>query len=413
MDSRRLILVEDNGDFRAFVGQARSSLRDFVGRYRPIASSPQLLILRRDARARDDGADGRILMAGEIPYPNTVLEVVNIIAASRWAGILHVFGGESHRTLGLDKGALRFAQSDDPEDRLNKVLFRMGVVTPAQSESMERGPKSDQRFGEGLVEHGLVSRQELFGYLQRQMAEIFFSSLLERAGCYAFLVADGAETVPSMITHLPLQQLLFDAAERLDRMTEFEKLIPDEALCPVVEPGVEMAELEPRLRRVVGSCDGSRSVREIAVETWLGRYETMAAIFELVRRDQVRLLPARRDLRETAARLAEPFNDALRAIFEAVDRNGDPKRTRGELDEWIAAGGFREYLAGALDERGMVDPAHVAQLLEQLKVRDRVEVVEHALHEMISFALFAASLSLPREKERELSRRVQERLRPG
>jgi hypothetical protein len=410
MESDRLILVEENGDLRAFVGRSREGLREFVGRYRPLAASPQLLILRRQAGNPPEGHTGRILMAGEILYQNTVLEVVNLIAASRWTGSLHVYATDVHRILGLEKGFLRFANSDDPGDRLNRVLFRLGALSPAQSEEVERGPRADKRFGEGLIRTGMMDEKQLFGYLKRQMEEIFFSAVLGRDGCYVFTAEDDEPSQASVTGYIALQQLLFDGAERLDRYREFEKLIADEDLCPVVRPGVEVTSVDPRTRRVLAICDGSRSVREIARETWLGRFDTMAVVYELLRHDQVLLEHPRRSVREVAQLLVTPFDEALRAIAASVERTGNPERTRRELERWVETSPYREQLQGVLTPTLTLDVERVATNLGALSVRDARDLVEQALHELVSFALFAASLSLPRDEERNLSKRVQERL---
>jgi len=410
MDERHLILVEDDEDLRAFVGEAREGLRGFVGRYRPIGMSPQLMILRREAGTVFDKPENRILMAGEILFENTVLEVVNMIVASRWTGALHVHGPSAHRVLGIEKGALRFAQSDDPEDRLNKVLFRLGVLSPSESEEVERWPKSDQRFGEAMLRKGLMTEKDLFKYLERQMAEIFFASVLDDEGCYLFTVGEGATADASVTAYMPMQQLLFDGAERLDRFATFQKLVPDEGLCPEVRPGVEVTRLGPRERRVLGFCDGTRSVREISRESWLGRFGTMEVVYELVRRQCVDLTRPKRNLDETARELVAPFAEALQEITRTVSQDGDLKRLHEELARWVSGSEFEQYLGPALTERLTVDPCQIAAVLEGLEVRDRVEIVEHALQELVAFALFAASFSLSRDEERSLHRRVQEQL---
>ncbi len=410
MESKRLIMVEEDGDLRAFVGRPREGVQELVGRYRPIASSSQLLVLHREAGAALEEPAGRILMTGEIFYRNTVLEVVNVIVSSRWTGTLHVYGPRSHRTLGFDRAALRFAQSDDPEDRLNKVLFRLGVLSPAESEEVERGPRSDQRFGENLVRKGMMDEKQLYGYLQRQMEEIFSTSILERRGCYVFTVGDDWASAADVTVHIPVQQLLFDAAERLDRFTEFEKLIPDDGLCPVLRIGVEVTSLEPGLRRVLGFCDGGRTVRDLFRETWLGRFQTMAAIYELLRRECIELRLPRRSVEEAASALARPFEEALREIAGAVEANGGVEHVYRELQRWSRQSELGQYLGEVVTPHLSLDVERVIHALEELGVRDREEIVHHALHELVSFGLFAASLSLPREEERRLARRVQERL---
>ncbi len=414
MEGKRLVLVEDDGGgMTAFVGRGRDGLRDLVGHYRPLACSAQLLLLRRgDTEGGGEAAEppARILMAGEVVQPNTVLDVVSVAAASRWTGTLHVYAADTHRVLGIDRGALRFARSDDPEDRLNKVLFRLGVLSPTQSEEVERGPKSDQRFGEGLVHKGMMDERELFGYLERQMAEIFFSAVLAGDGCYVFTVGDREAGAASVTAFLPLQQLLFDAAERLDRFQEHRKLIPDEALCPAMVEGVEATRLPSAARRVLGLCDGRRSVREIAGESWLGRLETLAVVDELLRQGAIELRRPKPGPGDVARRLAARFDAALGEIRGAVEATGDFPHLRSEVLRWAEVGPFQSTLRLAVTPELTVDAERLGEVLSGLAVRDAEEELRQALHELVSFALFTASLSLPRERERALARAVEARL---
>lgn len=384
-------------------------------RFRPLASSSRLMVLRSEDPVPpwEEEDESRILMAGEILLENTVLEVVNLILSARWTGALHVHGRDAHRVLGLERGILRFAQSDDPEDRLNKILFRLGVLSPAQSEEVERGPKADRRFGESLVKKGLVEERALFGYLERQMAEIFLAASLEEEGFYVFTVGERWSADAPVTAYVPMQQLIFDAADRVDRFQRFRRLVPDESFCPAVRPGVEVTRLEPRERRVLGLCDGSRSVRDLARESWLGRFGAMEVIYDLLTRDYVELRPPHQDLESMARRLVRPCAAALGEITAVAGRNGDLKRLHREIARWVQESSYQRVLGPALSERLAVDPCQIAGVLEELQVRDRAEIVEHALRELVAFALFAASFSLSRGEERELKKRVARHLDAG
>ncbi|MFP3938970.1 MAG: DUF4388 domain-containing protein [Thermoanaerobaculia bacterium] len=412
MEEDRRAGTRDDAPITGVDEEGPASRAGAAGRFRTLASSPRLLVLRNEAPVppwQEEGAS-RILMAGEILLENTVLEVVNLILSARWTGALHVHGRDAHRVLGLERGILRFAQSDDPEDRLNKVLFRLGVLSPAQSEEVERGPKADRRFGESLVKKGLVEERALFGYLERQMAEIFLSASLEEEGYYVFTVGEGWSSDAPVTAYVPMQQLVFDAADRVDRFQRFRRLVPDESFCPAVRPGVEVTRLEPRERRVLGLCDGSRSVRDLARESWLGRFGAMEVTYDLLTRDYVELRAPRQDLESTARRLVGPCAAALGEITAAAGRNGDLKRLHREIARWVQESSYQRVLGPALSERLAVDPCQIAGVLEELQVRDRVEIVEHALRELVAFALFAASFSLSREEERELKKRVAQHL---
>ena len=319
------VLVSSAGD-----GDAPVQVAGLPGRYRPLATSPRLLILRRDGGGpgqRPAADDDHILMAGEVFTHDTVLEVINLLATARWAGVLEVHGRTSHRRLGLDRGSLRFARSDDPRDRLNKTLFRMGVLSPAEAEDAERGAPSGRRFGERLIARDLVDETTLFRALERQAEEIFLAAVLEGQGSYTFSVRDLWTADAPFTTRLPLQKLVFDAALRVDRFRQLRELVPDERLRPVARAGVEVTDLGSHSRRIFGLCDGSRDLESLARESWLGRFGVLEVVHDLCRRGCV-------DLREPEAQ---------------IDAASDGERT-GPAEVTPERGGADEPLPGPVRE---------------------------------------------------------------
>ncbi len=410
MSEKSLLLFDEKKELQAVVEDLDPELGDLSGRYRVMVSSPEFLVLRRSEGLTRDRANERVLMAGQIVSESTILEIVNLIASSRWVGSLHVYGVDAHRILGFYNGALRHAQSDHPEDRLDKVLRRIGVLSPAQVESVMRSIRPGQRFGELLVERGLVERSQLFSFLGKQMEQVMLAAVLDGEGNYVFTVHDEPESAPSATNHIPLQRLLLDAAERVDKLAVFRKLVPDPELCPVPQPGVEVTGLDPRERLVLGHSTGEKSVREIGSETWLGKFETTEAVYDLVRRGQVTLRRRSRTPEELAASLLRPFNRSLKEIYRAVEGNGQASRIQGELRKWVKENPDGEVLGGSLHDEGLIDTETIAATLRESSSRHRIAELQSILHELTSFALFTASLWLPRSQELELSRRVNQRL---
>jgi len=381
-------------------------------RYRTVFRTRDLILLQRVDGVEDLEDPERVLMAGEILDQHTLLEVINVIASSRWAGTLHIHSDDAHRVLGFGRGVLRYARSDHPEDRLDKVLVRAGTIKPSRLERVVREIRPTQRLGELLVEEGLLERRQLFSSLREQMQQVLLSSVLVTEGCFAFVVSSYDDMPPDATAHIPLPQLLLDAAERVDRLSYFRRLVPSLDLRPEVESGVVVTHLNPRARLVLGYCDGERSVGEIASESWLGRFETVATVYDLVREKRIRLLPPRRTPEQTARELVTPFNETLRDIYRTVARFGDVDRVQQELRAWVLEDDDRKVMAESLNGSGLLSTEPLAASLSTAGTRHHQEELEDTLHELVTFALFSASLPLPRDEERELARRVQKRLGP-
>jgi hypothetical protein len=412
MDTLDLRMKDEQGRLIRVVGrELRDGDSPVEGTYRIVVRSPEMLILQRVSD--EDSvcqAMGHVLMAGEIVGHTTVLDLVNVISASRWAGNLHIYGRDSHRVLSFDKGALQHASSDHPDDRLNKVLVRMGILTASQVESVMRDLQPPMRLGRLLVERGYISRQQLFDLLNKQTEEIFFSAILETTGSYLFIVGDGSQMQPSTIAHIPVQELLLRGAERLDSLKQFESLVPDIELCPELQAGVEATQLDPKTRLVLALSNGQRSLREIASETWLGKFETMKITKELVRKGYVRLKPRTPSAQEEARRLVGTFDELLRYIFSVVEQHGSVVQTREEINRWLERSERFDLFPYGINEDGSIDLDPKDLMSHVGNDQQLVKTLRDTLYELTSFALFAASLSLPAEEERKLSQDVYRRL---
>lgn len=410
MESNDVLLKDDKGKMVRVIGTEKEGALPLGGSFHIVVNSPEVLILQRLSEVDGETAAGKILMAGEVVSHTTVLDIVNVISASRWAGSLHVSGTDSHRTLNFDRGALQSASSNHPDDRLNKILVRMGVMTAANVESVMRSLEPPSRLGKLLVEKGYINRQQLFDLLNKQTEEIFFSSILETRGSYVFVVGDEGGVQPSTIAHIPVQELLLRGAERLDSLKQFESLVPDIELCPEMQTGVEVTQLDPKTRLVLALSNGERSLREIASETWLGKFETMKITRELVKKGHVRLKPRTPSTQEEIRRLVGSFNELSRYIFSAVEQHGSVAQTREEINRWLDRSTRAGLLPGGVAEDGSfsLDPSVTgARRSDDLQL---TALVRETLYELVSFALFAASLSMPLDEERKLAQEVYRRL---
>lgn len=64
----------------------------------------------------------------------------------------------------------------------------------------------------------------------------------------------------------------------------------------------------------------------------------------------------------------------------------------------------------ALDGDGLIDPTAIAEEFVEPTSDQQLDAARHTLTELTDYALFTASLWLPREVERDLARQVNERL---
>ncbi len=399
-----LVVIED-GAVRVAGGDAERRLRDRAGRYHLLVDLPGFVVFRKE----EDTSN--IPMAGQVIGRMSMIEIVNIIAQAGWQGLLEVFGEGHHRALMFEHGALRFARSDAPEDLLGEVLFRRGLLSRAQLNELlpELGP--ERRIGAVAVDRNIIDRNQLFDALKRQTQDIFFSTLLVTDGHYLFRTLGENDSPPPTTLHLPIQGLLMEGVQRIDEMALFEKKIPSNQLCPIINPGVKHSTLNETAYAILEYSNGVHTIEEIARLTGLGEFETTRAIYHLMQQKVLGLQAATQIDEEAVRALVEKFNAVMQDIFVAVATYGGLDNAKSSLDQWIEASGYRTFFTlGALGE---VEPEGVLTGLETAVMggTNPLDLLHQALHELTAFALFSATATLPRDQELALARDVNRRLK--
>ncbi len=409
-DANDLLLVTEDGTVRATGRGMERRLRERAGRYRFVVDSPSVILMRREPTGAQRGP--RVLMAGEVLSRMTMLEIVNVIATAGWRGELTVTDEDGNRRLlSFDQGSVKHGESSHADDRLGEVLYRHGVIDRDQLDELLSDVSPDKRFGQLCLEKGFIDQERLFQYLQKQVEQIFYATLLVSTGGYLFALPDEAAQPPATTVHISVQGLLMEGVQRIDEMALFRERIPSSALHPEVIPGAPEKKIDKAAQTVLGVSDGSRTITDIARETGLGEFMTTKAIYQLLQAGLVKLHAGTQVDAEAVRRLIAQFNAVMRDIFMAVATYGGVDQTRATLAAWIQGSGYAPYFGNEVEEDGSIEPNFVIRALEGLESDHPVEALHQALHELAAFALFAATTSLPRDQELLLSRDVNRRLK--
>ncbi|MCZ7687140.1 MAG: DUF4388 domain-containing protein [Sandaracinaceae bacterium] len=405
-----LVLIGADGAVRVAGRGAERRLRGRAGRYRLVADAPGLVVLREDGEG-EASSGTRVAMAGELLSRTSVLEVVNIVATLGWRGELHIFDGAAHRTLAVHQGAVKYALSDHPDDRLGQVLYRHGVLSRAELDEILREVGPEKRLGQLLLERSLLTQEQLFGQLQKQIEQIFFAALLTRGGHYVFSVPDDSAEPPVHTVHLPIQALLMEGVQRIDEMALFRERIPSDDLCPVVQASATRLTLDENAQLVLTYADGARTIEEISRESGLGLFMTIKALYGMLQQGGVVLKRPHAIDADAVKQLVRSFNEILRDVFMAVATYGGMDQTRSTLEAWIHGSGYAPIFGDKIEEDGSIRAEVVLDALSRINADNPMEGLQQALHELAAFALFAATTTLPRDQELALSRDVNSRLK--
>jgi tetratricopeptide (TPR) repeat protein len=145
-----------------------------------------------------------------------IAETIRRLSADLKSGDLQVRSGKVAKTLFFDRGRLVFAASNLKKDRLGEALVALGRITDEQFRDVSALMKADRkrRFGEALVESGLMDKKELGGSVARQVRRIALSLFEFTEGAASFEERKCAIPLDYMVS-LSLHRILHDGIRSL------------------------------------------------------------------------------------------------------------------------------------------------------------------------------------------------------
>lgn len=405
-----LVVVQPTGEIEAVGNFARNKLRSRAGEYHLTVGMSGLLVLSQDGSPGTVPGSERILMAGEIISASLLVDLISMIAAQRWHCALQIFSRGCHRVLLFDQGALKFAHSTNREDRLDQIFLALGIVRPEDLGTVQEEIDRGRKFGEILVERGIVDHDQLFEGLQTQMQQIFFSTLMLGEGRYLVTLPDLDTDAPPVTVHLPVDSMLLQGVERLDEMSLMKKLIPHLNVVPMVRDASAETPSDDTERLVLHHCDGMRTLASIIAATGLDEYQCMRAVYVLLERGVIGVEPKSLLHDDVVRDLLGRFNEVLEEIFTAARSSDHLDGVQAQFSAWIQAAGYANYFGDGIAQRGRIEADSALELLRQIYLDRPMQFLHQALHEVVSFALFTVTTMLPHREERALSQRVNQML---
>jgi hypothetical protein len=157
-------------------------------------------------------------------------EVFQLIGQQRKTGVLEISNDAGRIQLRFDAGSVVSAAplSEQPDAALGEMLVRRGALPPAALESaLAECATTLERLGQRLVEHGLVSKQELDATEEFLTRETIFDLLRQSQGSFHFT----AQPVPhdhDPATLLGAEQILMDGLRMVDEWRTLARGLPSE-----------------------------------------------------------------------------------------------------------------------------------------------------------------------------------------
>lgn len=215
-------------------------------------------------------------------------DVFQLVQLSGKTGVLRIAGVESEGSIWFRDGEVFFAQSNWRREQLGERLVSAQRITPAAlARALELRavePEGGRRLGEILVNEGYITQQVLESFVQEQIQDTIFDLMRWDEGDFDF------EVLPEVVNEdiglsVSVENIVMEGSRRLEEWQRIKKKVPstDMVFKMATAPGEGTFEisLKPVEWALLLLIDGTRSVRELAVETRSTDFDVARVVYGL------------------------------------------------------------------------------------------------------------------------------------
>ncbi|MCS7079800.1 MAG: DnaJ domain-containing protein [Chloracidobacterium sp.] len=113
-------------------------------------------------------------------------DIIRDLHLSRRTGLLRMTRNRELRAVFVEQGNLVFALSNLPHERLGDFLLARDLITREQYDAAVQRPNAKQRFGQVLVEMGVMPREKVETYARQHLTDIILAAFEWTSGEFSF-----------------------------------------------------------------------------------------------------------------------------------------------------------------------------------------------------------------------------------
>lgn len=215
-------------------------------------------------------------------------DVFQLVQLSGKTGVLRIQGPEADGSIWFRDGEVFFAQSNWRREHLGERLVAAQRITPAALaralDLRASEPDGGRRLGEILVNEGYITPQVLETFVQEQIQDTIFDLMRWDEGDFDF------EVLPDVVHEdiglsVSVENIVMEGSRRLEEWQRIKKKVPstDMVFKMATAPGEGTFEisLKPVEWALLLLIDGTRSVRELALQTHSTDFDVARVIYGL------------------------------------------------------------------------------------------------------------------------------------
>ena len=209
-------------------------------------------------------------------------EILNTIDRFQVPGVIEAAREGVVKKVFIKEGNVVHASSSDREDSLGRYLRRAGILSEEVfAETMAERERTHKRYGNLLIERGVLSPGEIYRAIRQQIEAVVWSLFYWQDGGVVFSIGDFREADEIKI-QLPMRQVILQGIKRAPNAKAMvARLGRKETVfeaCYRVEDLVELA-LDADEYKLLCLVDGRRSLFEICTQGPHGAAENGKAMY--------------------------------------------------------------------------------------------------------------------------------------
>jgi tetratricopeptide (TPR) repeat protein len=209
------------------------------------------------------------------------------LQVSQKTGLLRVAAGDIVKKIYFNNGDMIYATSNQDQEHLGTVLVQDGKITHEQFQSIIYGvKKTGVRLGKVLVSLGLMTPQEVWKVVRKQIEEIILDLFVLRNGIFDFKEMSFLPEEELITLKLSAANLIYYGIKKIDDIDHITNDLPglDSVLYFSSDPLdlFQDISLDSSGRKVLSCIDNKSTIQNIIQRTELGNLEAMKTINALL-----------------------------------------------------------------------------------------------------------------------------------
>jgi hypothetical protein len=213
-------------------------------------------------------------------------DVLQFIAGNQKAGVLQLTSKNDKASIAFDHGKITGAVygRQGRQDQLQNYLLRSKKVEQGKLESILKiQVDTGIPLGELLLKEGLMSQEEIDGLVTFKIQEVLDEVFTWSDARYKFNPEERLYQNSRSQVAIPAESLLLETLRRKDEWPAIAKALPsDGVILKKIQDTVTGVEISADIQQIFEMIDSSRTISQMIGDTYLGRFRTFNAVYNLL-----------------------------------------------------------------------------------------------------------------------------------